>query len=92
LLQFQIRLRVREIGGDLLDRGLIRDGSISASASPCFTGELKSTYNLLMRPETWLPTVTFTTGFNVPVAVTVGSPRHGPPPWIDIAPHRFCRV
>ena len=30
-----------------------------------------------MRPETWLPTVTFTTGFNVPVAVTtcVKSPR-----------------
>jgi hypothetical protein len=30
-----------------------------------------------MMPETWLPTVTFTTGFNVPVAVTsfVNSPR-----------------
>ena len=30
-----------------------------------------------MMPETWLPTVTFTTGFNVPVAVTVcvTSPR-----------------
>ena len=30
-----------------------------------------------MLPETWLPTVTFTTGFNVPVAVTtcVKSPR-----------------
>ena len=42
-----------------------------------FTIELKSTFSLLMRPETWLPTVTFTTGFNVPVAVTtcVKSPR-----------------
>ena len=30
-----------------------------------------------MMPDTWLPTVTFTTGFNVPVAVTscVKSPR-----------------
>ena len=30
-----------------------------------------------MMPETWLPTVTFTTGFSVPVAVTncVKSPR-----------------
>jgi len=34
------------------------------------TAELKSTFSLLMRPETWLPTVTFTIGFNVPVAVT----------------------
>ena len=42
-----------------------------------FTTELKSTFNLLMRPDTWLPTVTFTTGFSVPVAVTsfVSSPR-----------------
>jgi hypothetical protein len=42
-----------------------------------FTTELKSTFSLLMRPETWLPTVTFTTGFSVPVAVTtcVKSPR-----------------
>ena len=42
-----------------------------------FTTELKSTFNLLMRPETWLPTVTFTTGLSVPVAVTtcVKSPR-----------------
>ena len=30
-----------------------------------------------MMPETWLPTVTFTTGLNVPVAVTIciNSPR-----------------
>ena len=42
-----------------------------------FTIELKSTFSLQMRPETWLPTVTFTTGLSVPVAVTVcvKSPR-----------------
>ena len=42
-----------------------------------FTTELKSTFSLLMRPETWQPTITFITGLSVPVAVTtcVKSPR-----------------
>src|SRR5208282_379405 len=36
-----------------------------------------------MIPETWLPTVTFTTGFKVPVAVTtcVNSPRSTAAVW-----------
>ena len=44
-----------------------------------------------MMPETWLPTVTFTTGFNVPVAVTtcVKSPRRPSPS--DIAA-RYLRL
>src|SRR5882672_3364830 len=41
------------------------------------TTELKSTFNLRMMPEIWLPTSTFTTGFNWPEAVTTctRSPR-----------------
>src|SRR5258706_6521210 len=41
------------------------------------TGELKSTYNLWIIPELWLPTWTLTSGFNCQVAVTtwVKSPR-----------------
>ena len=37
---------------------------------PFFTRVLKSTSSSWMRPETWLPTSTVTTGDSVPVAVT----------------------
>ena len=42
-----------------------------------FTGEFQSAYSFRMMPEIWLPTVTFVTGFKVPVEVTicVMSPR-----------------
>ena len=37
---------------------------------PFFTRELKSTCSSWMRPDTWLPTWTVTSGDSVPLAVT----------------------
>ena len=45
-------------------------GSISATMSPFFTGELKSALSTLTVPEIWLPTSTLTTALREPLAVT----------------------
>ena len=45
--------------------------SSSSRAWPCLTLSLKSTYSFLTVPDTWVPTLTSTTGLSVPLADTV---------------------
>jgi len=72
LLELEVGPGIGEVGGGLFDGCLVGGGT-----SLEVTMVLKSTFSLLIRPETWLPTVTLTTGFKVPVALTtwVRSPR-----------------
>src|SRR5438067_12937902 len=46
---------------------------MSATSWPFFTLVLKSAYSALILPDTWLPTWTVTTAFEVPVADMVAS-------------------
>jgi len=43
----------------------------SSNTWPALTLPLKSAYNVFTMPDTWLPTLTSTTGFKVPFAATL---------------------
>jgi hypothetical protein len=49
------------------------EGSMVAMVCPVFTEEPKSANSVPTRPETWLPTRTVTSGYTVPVAVTLAA-------------------